>query len=281
LSEPKSWRVSVISSGEIPLETKLAEGKGKARAGQLLRMLDIPADRSLGFGVFDSGGSEGDAGALARAIRSAAGKAYGTAGPEFVRRLVTEGVTGDDVRARVAVFVAAECPAGADSQVERVAHRLGLFAVAGELATAFDLTGWREGEARKAAAWALRAWLGNRGGVEPAEVRAVIEQVRLYFVQYGDSRFDLLDDPDAKPSPNRAGWLKGEGEDREWLIPPETWKSEICAGHDAVFAARTLHERGVLERVSGSFQSVRKIGGLNTRVYVVNARILAGGDHVA
>jgi putative DNA primase/helicase len=280
-SEPKSWRVSVISSGEIPLETKLAEGKGKARAGQLLRMLDIPADRGLGFGVFDSGGSECDAAALARSINCAASKAYGAAGPEFVRRILAERVTGDDVRAMVGGFVRDECPAGADGQVERVAHRLGLFAAAGELATVFDLTGWREGEAREATAWALKAWLGNRGGVEPAEVRAVIGQVQLYFEQYGDSRFDLLDNPDARPSPNRAGWRKGEGEDREWLIPPETWKSEICAGHDAVFAARTLHERGMLERVSGSFQSVRKIGGLNTRVYVVNARILAGGDHVA
>jgi putative DNA primase/helicase len=274
--------VLVISSGEIPLEAKMAEGKGKARAGQLLRMLDIPADRSLGFGVFDNGGSEGDAGALARAIKSAAGKAYGTAGPEFVRRILAESVNGDDVRQMVAGFVRDECPAGADGQVERVAHRVGLFAAAGELATAFGLTGWREGEARKAAAWALKAWLGNRGGVEPAEVRAVIWQVRLYFEQYGDSRFDLLDDgPGARRSPNRAGWRKGEGEDREWLIPPETWRSEICAGHDAVFAARTLHERGMLERVSNSFQSVRKIDGQNMRVYVVNARILAGGDHVA
>ncbi len=43
LSEPKSWRVIVISSGEIPLEAKLTEGKGKARAGQLIRILDVPA----------------------------------------------------------------------------------------------------------------------------------------------------------------------------------------------------------------------------------------------
>jgi len=222
LSEPKSWRVSVVSSGEIPLETKLAEGKGKARAGQLLRMLDVPADRGLGFGAFDSGGSEGDAGALARAIKRAASKAYGVAGPEYVRRILTENVAGDDVRALAAGFVRDECPAGADGQVERVAQRLGLFAAAGELGTAFDLTGWREGEARKAAAWALKAWLRNRGGVEPAEVRAVIGQVRLYFEQHGDSRFDPLDKPETKPSPNRAGWRKGEGEEREWLIPPET-----------------------------------------------------------
>ena len=53
-------------------------------------MLDIPADRGLGFGVFDNGGSEGDAGALARAIKSAASEAYGAAGPEFVRRIIAE-----------------------------------------------------------------------------------------------------------------------------------------------------------------------------------------------
>jgi hypothetical protein len=33
LRESKSWRVIVISSGEIPLENKLTEGRGNARAG--------------------------------------------------------------------------------------------------------------------------------------------------------------------------------------------------------------------------------------------------------
>ena len=47
LREPKSWRVSIVSSGEIPFEAKLMEGRGKARAGQLMRLLDVPADRGL------------------------------------------------------------------------------------------------------------------------------------------------------------------------------------------------------------------------------------------
>jgi putative DNA primase/helicase len=157
LREPKSWRAPVISSGEIPLEAKLNEGRGKARAGQLLRVLDIPADRGLGCGAFDNGGSNGDAGTLARAIKSAASKAYGTAGPEFVRRILSESVTGDDIREKVSNFVKAECQPRADGQVERVAHRLGLIAVAGELATLLGLTGWRQGHAREAAAWALKA----------------------------------------------------------------------------------------------------------------------------
>ena len=56
MREPKSWRVMVLSTGEISVEAKLSEDRGrKARAGQLVRMLDVPADRR--FGVFDHAGT--------------------------------------------------------------------------------------------------------------------------------------------------------------------------------------------------------------------------------
>ena len=71
--EPKSWRVLFLSSGELPVEAKLSEAPGrKARAGQLVRLLDVPGDRGAGFGVFDNGGPNGDAGALAKSIKLAA-----------------------------------------------------------------------------------------------------------------------------------------------------------------------------------------------------------------
>ena len=156
LREPKSWRVLIMSSGEIPIETKLVEDRGrKARAGQLVRMLDVRADRGCGFGAFDNTGPEGDPSKLAQAFRYSAVSAYGTAGPEFVRRLIGESVTGEDVRSMVAKFTTANVPAWADGQVDRAAQRLGLIAVAGELSSALGLTPWREGDAREAAAWAL------------------------------------------------------------------------------------------------------------------------------
>jgi putative DNA primase/helicase len=83
LREAKSWRVIVISSGEIPVESKLTENRGRSRAGQLLRFLDIPADRGLGFGVFDNGGSGRDAGEPARAIKIASSVAYGHGRPRI------------------------------------------------------------------------------------------------------------------------------------------------------------------------------------------------------
>ncbi len=173
LREPKSWRVIFLSSGEIPIDTKLAEDRGRrARAGQLIRLLDIPASRA--FGAFDLAGRDGDAAALAKACKLAAVSAYGTAGPNFVRRLISEGVTGDEVRAPVNDFVRAKVPARADGQIDRAAQRLGLIAAAGEMATELGVTGWRPGEAREAAAWALAQWIEGRGGTEAAEVRQAI-----------------------------------------------------------------------------------------------------------
>jgi putative DNA primase/helicase len=278
LREPKSWRVLILSSGEIPAETKLLEDRGrKARAGQLVRMLDIPVDRGKGYGAFDNAGPEGEAGKLAKALKLAASASYGAAGPEFVRRLIIEDVTGEDVRALVADFTASEVSTHSEGQIDRAAQRLGLIAAAGELATALGVTPWREGEAREAAAWALGQWIDLRGGTEPAEVRQAVEQVRLFIETHGESRFEPVGDPEARPVNNRAGWRKGSGAAREWMIPSETWKAEICHGLDPKLVARVLAERGMLLRAGDGFQPVRKIGGANKRVYVVNSRIFDGG----
>jgi uncharacterized protein (DUF927 family) len=280
--EPKSWRALILSSGEITTETKLAEDKSKkARAGQLVRMLDVPADKGFGFGAFDSAGSHGDAGKLAKAFKHAASSAYGTVGPEFVRRIIAKDVSSERVRDLIAKFVSSEVPPGADGQIERAAQRLGLIAAAGGLATALGVTPWQDGAAWRAAAWALAKWIEGRGGTEPAEARQAIAQVRLAIEQHGESRFESLDDCEAKPVDNRLGWRKGSGGDCEWLIPSEVWRTVICAGLDPKMVARILAERGMLERTSDGFQPVRRIRGSNKRVYVVNASIFDGGEHAS
>jgi len=278
IREPRTWRVLFVSSGEVTTVAKMAEDRGrKTRAGQLVRMLDIPTARACG--VFDDAGPDGDAAAFAKRCKLAAASAYGTAGPEFVRRLIADDVGGDDVRATVNAFVEKEVPPGADGQVDRAAHRLGLIAAAGEFATAFGLTGWREGEAREAAAWALRQWIDGRGGTEPAEVRQAVEHARLIIETHGDARFQPIDDPDAKPVINRLGWRKGAGAEREWWVLPESWKAELCAGLDPQSVARVLAERGMLRRQGGNVLqcTVNVGGGQRVRAYVLTAAILDGG----
>lgn len=285
LREPKSWRVLSLSTGEIPTATKLAEDRGrKARGGQFVRFLDIPADRGLAFGAFDNAGPDGDAAALAKTFKQAAQSSYGTAGPEFVRRLIAENADGETVRAMVADFMASTVPRGSDGQIDRAAQRFGLIAAAGHLATVFGVTPWREDEAQAAAAWALEQWIAQRGGTEPAEVRQAIEQVRLAIQMHGESRFEPLDgDPEARPVNNRLGWRKGDGAEREWWIAPETWRAEICAGLDASFVAKVLAGQGLLRLPNGrGFQCKVNIGGdRRANAYVLTAGILDGGDDAA
>ena len=117
---------------------------------------------------------------------------------------------------------------------------------------------------------------GFEKGLELRQIPGKLPR-NLFIERHGESRFDTLDDSDARPVNNRAGWRKGSGPHREWMIPPEVWKTEICNGLDATLVARTLAERGMLQRAGDGFQPVRKIDGANKRVYIVTAKIFDGG----
>jgi putative DNA primase/helicase len=270
-----TWRTMVLSTGEVRLSDKLVEGKQKARAGQQVRLVDIPADAGAGFGVFSHAGADGDAQLLADNIKRATRSAYGTAGPEFVRLVIAhDDIDAVAVRAMIESFRARFVSCEADGQVLRVCDRFGLVAAAGELAREFGVVPWAPGEALRAAGECFKAWLDSRGGTEAGEVHAAISQVRLFIEQHGDARFVSLDDP-SRTVFNRAGWRRGDGEDREWLIPPETWKTEVCVGFDPTMVARALEGRRMLKRASDGFLNVRKIEGRPKRVYVIKPAIIS------
>jgi putative DNA primase/helicase len=276
LRNPRSWRVMIISSGEIPIGTKLAEDRArKVRAGQLVRMLDIPGDRELGFGVFDHAGTTNDAATLAASFKTAAISAYGTAGPAFVRQVIANEVDASSVRAMIDEFVSWHRKPPFDGQVHRAAERLGLIAAAGEIATDFGITPWASGEATSAANWALEQWIALRGGTQAAEVTQAIGQVRLFIEQHGKSRFERADFVDDRPIHDRAGWRSGNGPDAEWWILPQVWKEDVCAGLDAKMVAKSLVEHDLLRRNDGN-QLIVKIHGRPTRVYALLPAIIEG-----
>jgi uncharacterized protein (DUF927 family) len=280
---PRTWNVMVISSGEVSVETKIEEDRGrKARAGQTVRLLDIPADRGLGHGVFDNPGAFAGAGKLADEIRTAATTAYGTAGPAFVRAMVAQGTDEVSNWAQDVIekFVKKHVTARASEQVGRVARKLGLIAAAGELAIALGVvTPWGFGDAWISSGLALDAWIAARGGSGPHEERQAIAQVRLIIEKHGDARFERLPKGNV-PRPlvsNRLGWRRGDGASAEWGVLPEAWKTEVCNGLDPVAVAKTLAKHGMLSLPQGGrhLSQLIKIDGRPTRVYVITATILA------
>jgi uncharacterized protein (DUF927 family)/5S rRNA maturation endonuclease (ribonuclease M5) len=279
--QPKTWRLLWISTAEVAVDQKLSEDRGrKAKAGQLVRMLDVPADRGLGYGCFNHVDGYSDGSALADALKTAAQTSYGTAGPAFVAALIGLGLDQATIRARahVEAFERLAVPVGSDGQVQRAARRFALIVAAGSMAHEFGIVPWTSNQITLAALWALGQWVEHRGGPGPAEERQAIEQVQSFMAAHGSSRFEL----DVKDSGirifNRAGWIKGNDEYRRYLVSATAWKAEVCAGLNAQFVADVLARNGMLDRGSdgktSKVEHLRSTGG-TARVYVLTPAVLS------
>lgn len=191
------WRVLYLSSGEVGLVDKNAEGKRQTKAGQEVRLIDIAADAGAGFGIFDDIGEAGTADKFSDLLRVACRKNFGTAGPAFLEFLL-EKIESDFefavvIRRWIDVVVndwLRHQPA-AGGQVRSVARRFALIAVAGELAVEADIVPWDKSEAISAAGVIFRGWLGERGTVGASEDLQAKRQLAAFIGRYGAGRFDF------------------------------------------------------------------------------------------
>lgn len=282
------WRLLFLSSGELGLSDKVAEdGRGRrTTAGQEVRIIDVPADPGSGLGLFEDIHGFPSAQAFATHLKSAARLHYGTAARAFLRKIASD---LDTVRAGVAShtrdFLARHLVKEADGQVQRVGQRFAVIAAAGELAVSAGILPWPAGEATEAAVRVYEDWLELRGGVEPAEVRNGIAQVRAFLLAHGLSRFVPAWEPSGDthaPVRDIAGFRKRAGEGWDYFVTSSAWRNEICCGFDGKALAGQLAERHLLNVAeSGRHRSksitVPHYGRL--RLYHLPARILeAEGD---
>lgn len=253
------WRLLFLSSGEIGIADKMAEGGGKARpaAGMAVRVVDLPADGGAGLGLFEALHGAVDGRAFADRVKADAGRFYGTAGVAFLRRVVA--AEADATRAVAEfrhAFMERFLPRGADGQVARVADRFAIIAAAGELARVLGIVAWPEGEAVKAAARCFADWRRARGGDGPAEFEAGLGQVRAFLERNGEGRFRLLgkgttDDAETALGSEKmvhAGYRRPaqSGDGTDYFILPDIWKTEVVTGFDAGALAAEMVARGYL-----------------------------------
>jgi uncharacterized protein (DUF927 family) len=281
-----NWRLLFLSTGEMTLEAKLAEAGLPVRAGQGVRMIDLSADAGAGLGVFQELHGFPSAAVLAEHLRAATSAYCGTAGPAYLDQLAHERAGEPEeltatLRRLCQQFLDAHVPPNADGQVRSVAKRFALIAAAGELATAYDITGWPKGEAIRAADACFERWLSARGGAGAAEDMQAVEQVRTFIAAHGGSRFERVDSdaPSDQKIINRAGFKRREGGEWEYLILPATWRNEVCLGLDHGGAAKALGRHSLL--VPGKdrpWQNVRHCGTHGSvRGYCIRGSILEGG----
>jgi putative DNA primase/helicase len=277
----REWRVLFLSTDEIGLVEKMAEIGRRPRAGQEVRLVDVPADAGWGLGLFEDLHGAAGPGEFAEQLKRATMTHYGRAARAFLRLLVPShnaGVAATRLRDFRDRFIKQYLPADASSQVRSVCGRFALVAAAGDLATSYEITGWPDGEAERAAAACFKAWLDVRGSAGDHETEEGIRQVTAFIEAHGSSRFEAAWETTTERVNNRVGfrWREPYNKDdrhadRPWqyMILPEMWRSEVAKGCNASALARALVERGIM--IPGNDRNpsrMKKIPGCGSvRVY--------------
>jgi putative DNA primase/helicase len=244
-----TWRLVFLSNGELSLEQLLNEGGKKVKAGQEVRLIDIPADTGI-YGLFENLHEFADGTAFSDYLKDACVEFYGTASEVFLRRLVEDIEGAVDYTNLVMNGIKQRyLPKQASSQVVRVFNHFALIAAVGELASHYGITGWKTEEALRGVMKCFQDWLSARGSVGMHEEQEALEQVRNFFEQHGESRFTVWDnDPaDESQTRNRVGFRRATPEKEvEFYVFLRSFRKEICKGLDPKVVEEVCIKHGFL-----------------------------------
>jgi len=272
------WRCFVLSSGERTIGTTMAEGGYRIKAGQSMRLLDVPAART--FGSWDDLHGAEHGAAFSDVLKQAVAKHHGTAGRAFLERLTRDERKFCEFLERIKDLPQFSVMGG-EGQDKRAAARFALIALAGEIATEYGLTDWKEGAAIDAAAIGFKAWRSTRSGSGNDERRQILERVSAFIERHGDGRFSNATGITTEGIiRDRAGWWRDEGDDRRTYLFNKDGLHEALKGFDFKRALDVLQEAGALSAPSTSGERSKpfRISGRLTRLYPIAVDKLGMGD---
>jgi uncharacterized protein (DUF927 family) len=275
-----------FSSGEFPL-SEFAEAAGrKIRGGAEVRLINLPADAGAGLGIFESLHGEESPQRLAQRLKSAALALYGTPFRSFLEEFMRNPERHiANARRYITKFVDDNLPKDCATEVGRALQRFAVVGAAGEMASNMGVVFWEPGMASWAATRCFSDWIEYRGGIGQTDLQAAIRQVKAFIESNGASRFqstitrmDNSGDTIHERVINRVGYWKND-DDGEllFLVFPETFRREVCAGFDAEAVAKELARQDLLVKGDGKNLTKRESipdHSRRPRFYVIRAAIL-------
>ena len=275
----KTWRIIFLSNGEESLQNFMAQAGQKTNAGIEVRVAHIDADAGKGLKTFDSLVMAKTGAAQADRIKELSQSYYGSAGIAWLEHITTDkAATTATAKQLVSDFMSQYTDLA--PQAHRVAKRFAIVAVAGELATQANITGWQLGQATTAVRVCLDNWLDNYGRDGEHEQRQIISHVQAFIEQHGSSRFQTCD-PSRRSEceeriPNRVGYRNPKTGD--YYFSKETF-NKVCEPFSKSKVLQVLEEYNLLllnqgDRKTYKTPSTLFSNGLRLSVYAVTANIL-------
>lgn len=271
-SQIASWRLALISSGEISVEEKLNEANKTQMAGQEVRLIDIEADARCN-GVFDALHGSRNGSTFSNELKNATTRFHGQAGRAFVNYIIRE-------RVRLGLAIAKTVRGIQDialssitgplsGQVSRVAERFAVIGTAGEVATNAGITGWDKGAATRAAIAAFHDWYDGKHGDQNDAAADFATPLKAFIAANVNA---LCAVGSATPDRTVIGW---QDKTRVYLSP-ETWAS-IFPGTTGTEAAKALIASNLLYPGEDKRLMRKAPRGIpdRPRLYTVNSEGLA------
>jgi len=261
------WKCMVLSSGERSIETSMLDGGHKVKAGQSIRLLDIPVAQA--FGAWDELHGCPTAAGFSDKIKRSATKYHGKVGRAFLEKLTFDQTDFCEIYERVKASGQFQT-SGSDGQEKRAAGRFAIAAMSGELATSYGLTGWPTGAAAKACAGAYKLWQSTRG-LGNDEPLKILKQVSDFIQRFGDARFSDFEGEDSFKINDRAGWWISNGGQREYRFN-SSGLHEALSGFDFKRGVAVLVEAGAIPKPAANGEKARffRVKGQGIKLYAVN-----------
>jgi putative DNA primase/helicase len=280
--QPKTWRIALLSAGEIDLNTHMASVGSAAMAGQNIRLLPVPAVPKDMSGLIENTHGFNTPSAMVKHLITATQRCYGAPLPEYIQLLMrNQEKIIDDFNAGLEEKKAEVIPPHADGQDNRVFDFFFTVGFTGELATQYGLTGWRAGEASDTAIAIFQNWVAAKGGFGNQEEKMLLYKLRCFFQKYQYSRFlpiNAYDETDEKTINETIGYRKNTDKGMIFYAYPERFKEalEKEIGRDVRETLKIADDLGMLERTDNRhFTKMVRIKNKTIRMMVFNHNVLA------
>ena len=246
------FKVLALSSGEKGIEEKLAEKKLHAKAGQLLRMGELDADRGAGLATFDrlninpdTGERFTDGAVQAEYLKHHARENCGVVIDAFMTELVKE---LDRYIVAIGRFREAWTKqlnrTKRQPEIDRMIKRLSIIYAGGMVASNIGILPYKDYEIQECLNSIFKNWLNRRGGDASHEYNVIIKNLYNLCIAQQHARF-TNSHPSEEERPNlvkdHAGFYKKEcGELTEFWIRPRAFDSDVLKGSDKKVFLRLL-----------------------------------------
>ena len=209
----KEWKLLFLSSGETRLREIALANQSKLYQGEEVRLADIDANSYSNMGIFDDIHNFANPSDFAEYLNTQTNLYYGTAGHEFLVKLTQDLQESTKFLINVKKqFMKDPIIDKEDGPTKRVITRFATVAAAGELATKFGITGWKEGDAINAVNICLASWLENYKGKYHKQ-----HELLSYLTEYietNSNKFQTISSSNTYESINDFAGYREEENDR-------------------------------------------------------------------